>query len=65
MLGSIYIVNGLCLKIHKFSFTSNIMYLNAGTKMYEKVAALNMVHHKPSKLLVIFSKTTIFKKNIS
>ena len=39
--------------------TSNIMYLNAGTKMHEKIAFLNIVHYKPShkygsKLRVIF-----------
>ena len=33
--------------------------------MHEKVVALNVVHNEQSKLLVIFSKTTIFKKNIS
>ena len=43
------------------------MHLNAGTKMYEKVALHNVVHYNgdPSKLLVIFSKTAIFKNNIS
>ena len=35
------------------------------TKMYKKVAALNVVHYKPSNLLVIFTKTIIFKKIIS
>ena len=34
-------------------------------EMYKKVAALKVVHYKPSNLLVIFSKTIIFKKNIS
>ena len=48
----------ICYKI----ITSNIMYQNAGTKMHEEVAVLKVVHYKPSKLLVIFSKTTIFKK---
>ena len=42
------------------------MYLNAGINIHEKVAALNVVHYIPSKLSVIFSKTTsaIFKKSI-
>ena len=44
MYDSIYIVNGLCHKIHKFliklSPLTYIMYLNAGTKMYGKVVAI-------------------------
>ena len=36
----------------------------AGTKMHKKSAAPNVLHYIPSKLLVIFSKSTIFKKNI-
>ena len=44
--------------------TSTIMYLNAGTKMHEKVAALNVVHYIPSNLLGISSKTTIFNDNV-
>ena len=38
--------------------TSNMMYPNAGTKMHREVAALIVVHYIPSKLVVIFSKTT-------
>ena len=38
--------------------TSNMMYLDASTKMHGEVAALIVVHYIPSKLLVIFSKTT-------
>ena len=34
------------------------MYLNADTKMHKKTAALNAVHHIPSKFLVTFSETT-------
>ena len=45
--------------------TLSILYLNAGTELYEKFAALNVVHYMPSKLLVIFSEPTIFKKRIS
>ena len=43
MLGSIYIVNRLYYKTHDFLkiITSNIMKLNASTKMHDKVAALN------------------------
>ena len=36
--------------------------------MYKEVAALNVVHYKQSELHhlhVMYSKTTIFKKNIS
>ena len=42
------------------------MYLNERTKVHEKVAVLNVVHYTyiPSKFLVIFSKITIFKKDI-
>ena len=40
------------------------MYQNVGIKMHQKAAALDVVQSIPSKLLVIFSKTTIFKMNI-
>ena len=33
---------------------STIMYLNAGTKLREKVAALNVVHYIPSQLYLLF-----------
>ena len=45
------------------------MYLNAGTKMDGKDAALNVAHYIPIKLLVTFSKTTflirIYLKELS
>ena len=58
-------------KIHEFPLKlsplsdSNVMYLKAGIKMHQQVAALKVVHCILSKLLVMFSKTAIFKKNIS
>ena len=53
-----------CSRIAFKIITSNIMYQNAGTKLHEKAAALDVVYCTPSKLLVIFSKTTISKKYI-
>ena len=44
--------------------TITCMYLNAGTKMHEKVAALNAVHYIPSKLLIIVSIKLPFSKRI-
>ena len=41
-------LNELYHKILRISFKiiiSNIMYLNVGVKMHEKVAALNVVHY--------------------
>ena len=40
------------------------MYQN-DTKIYQKAAALVVVHYMPSKFPVVFSKTTIFKMNMS
>ena len=45
--------------------TSNIMYLIMQVlKCMRKLLLKNVVHNMPSKLLVIFSKTTIFKKKM-
>ena len=65
MLDSIYLAIRLYYKINKCHFniiTSNLMYLNAGVKMHEKVAALKCGTLHTIK--TTFSKTTIFKHEV-